>query len=344
MRTRLHDIIDRNRDGQLTAEELQTALSVPAHAQSIARLVFSYDSEWRYTPRKWDALDDILGHTHSTPILNWIEEKKRIKELSWWDEVAGEVGLPMGGEVFYFHPIGLMGSFSEVNPLTITHNQLKQIFPAASDDDIDIVINEINERLVEFKLDTRLRQRHFFAQIKGEVGAAMKGITESWEYSPRALKAFSVYYRQHPTEAEEDGYLKDSRGVIIRRANQREIGRKHFQRLNGNRASHPDDGYIFRGRGLIQITGYEKYHNFMSEYEKYWQDVTPNTISTPDLVNKMPFAIRSALWFWLTERVYNSEHGNGILDVKKITKKINGGDMGLEERRMAYEVIEGVLE
>ncbi|SEN67723.1 hypothetical protein SAMN04487857_1372 [Pseudomonas sp. ok272] len=128
MRTRLHDIIDRNRDGQLTAEELQTALSVPAHAQSIARLVFSYDSEWRYTPRKWDALDDILGHTNSTPILNWIEEKKRIKELSWWDEVAGEVGLPMGGEVFYFHPIGLMGTFiSTANMLDVRIREIGDI-------------------------------------------------------------------------------------------------------------------------------------------------------------------------------------------------------------------------
>jgi predicted chitinase len=239
--------------------------------------------------------------------------------------------------------VGLLGCFSVANPLEITHEQLKQIFPAADEDDIDVVLNEINGRLAEFKLDTRLRQRHFFAQVKGEVGASMKGVTESWEYSPAALKSFSVYYRTHPAEAEEDGYLKDAQGRIVRRANQREIGRKHFQRLNGNRDSHPDDGYSFRGRGLIQITGYEKYHNFMGDYDRYWKGTVPDTVINPDLINEMPTAIRSALWFWLTYKIYNSEHGNGLLDVKKVTKRVNGGEMGIEERKAAYEVAERVL-
>ncbi|WP_139199073.1 hypothetical protein [Pseudomonas panipatensis] len=127
------------------------------------------------------------------------------------------------------HPIGLVGCFTSDNPLAITHTQLRETFPSADDGDIDVVLSEINGRLEEFKLDTRLRQRHFFAQIKGEVGPSMKGVTESWEYSPATLKLFSEYYRDHPAEADEDGYLKDSHGRIIRRANQQEIGRKHFQ-------------------------------------------------------------------------------------------------------------------
>ena len=157
------------------------------------------------------------------------------------------------------------------------------------------MLNEINGRLTEFKLDTRLRQRHFFAQIKGEVGDAMKGVTESWEYSPATLKSFSDYYRAHPDEAEEDGYLKDSQGRIVRRANQREIGRKHFQRLNGNRAAYSDDGYNFRGRGLIQITGYEKYNGYMRDYNKYWSELAPDVVRNPELINTPQNAIRSAI-------------------------------------------------
>lgn len=114
----------------------------------------------------------------------------------------------------------------------------------------------------------------------------MKGISESWEYSPAVLKSFSVYYRAHSAEAEEDGYLKDSQGRIVRRVNQREIGRKLFQRLNGNRSSSTDDGYNFRGRGLIQITEYEKYHGFMRDYGAYWQGIIPGTVVNPDLINE----------------------------------------------------------
>lgn len=245
--------------------------------------------------------------------------------------------------MYHFHPVGLVGSFETSNPLAITAEQLKQIFPSATDGDVSSVLMEINGRLADFKLDTRLRQRHFFAQIKGEVGDSMKGVTESWEYSPAALKSFSAYYRNHPAEAEEDGYLKDAVGKIVRRSNQQNIGRKHFQRLNGNRSSHPDDGYNLRGRGLIQITGYDKYHGYMRDYHKHWEGVAPDVLSSPELINAMPNAIRSALWFWIEYKVYGMEQGGGILDVGKTTKKVNGGNTGLDERTKAYKLCEEIL-
>ena len=70
MKSRLYDIIDRNRDGKMTAEELQSAISLPAHAQSLSQLIIHYESEWHYTSHKWDALDEVLGHSGSTPHLN----------------------------------------------------------------------------------------------------------------------------------------------------------------------------------------------------------------------------------------------------------------------------------
>jgi len=341
--SRLHAIIDRDRNGKMTGDEIQTAFNLPAHAQAISQLIVDYASEWCYSSRTWDPFDEMLGHSGSTPHLNWLAEKERIKQLSWWDEVAVKVGLESWPKVCHFHPVGLVGQFLTTHPLAITHAQLKQIFPAADDGDIEVVLNEINGRLIEFKLDTRLRQRHFFAQIKGEVGPAMKGVSESWEYSPAALKSFSVYYRNHPTEAETDGYLKDASGRIVRRANQQEIGRKHFQKLNGNRSSNPDDGYNFRGRGLIQITGFEKYNGFMRDYPKYWQGSAPRTVAEPDLINEMPNAIRSAVWFWLYKTPYSNDKGNGLGDVAGVTYKVNGGYTGLAEREAAYKEIQEVL-
>ncbi|MEQ7919445.1 hypothetical protein ABQX22_09630 [Xanthomonas sp. WHRI 1810A] len=343
LKTRLHDLIDRNGDGVITAKELQAALSLPALAQSISQLIIYAESEWKYTPYKWDGLDELVGYSNSTPLRNWLAEKERVQQICWWDEVAGKLGLPEDGKVYHLHPVGLVGCFTASDPLALTSEQLKQIFPRAAHADIDSVLNEINDRLFEFKLDTRLRQRHFFAQIKGEVGDAMKGVTESWEYSPAALQSFSSYYLSRPVEAASDGYLKDSKGNFIRRSNQQAIGRKHFQRLNGNRASHPDDGFNFRGRGLIQITGYEKYSGYKRDYNKYWKGEQPNTVDFPELINEMPTAIRSAIWFWIEFKVYASVKEGGALDVERVTKKVNGGKMGLEERTAAYEVCEKVL-
>ncbi|VVN77959.1 hypothetical protein [Pseudomonas fluorescens] len=112
MKSRLYDIIDRNRDGKMTAEELQAALRLPAHAQAISQLIIRKESEWFHQPQKWDALDELLGHSGSTPHLNWLAEKQRIEQLSWWSEVAEKVGLPSWGKAYHFHPIGLVVRFN----------------------------------------------------------------------------------------------------------------------------------------------------------------------------------------------------------------------------------------
>lgn len=67
MMQRLYAIIDRNHDGKMTADELQAAMRLPAHAQSLSQMIVHSESEWRHTPHKWDALDEVLGHSGSTP-------------------------------------------------------------------------------------------------------------------------------------------------------------------------------------------------------------------------------------------------------------------------------------
>lgn len=128
IKNRLHALIDPQRDGAMSAEKIQAAIQLPAHAQSISQLIVQIESEWFDKPRKWDALDEMLGHSGSTPHLNWLAEKTRIKALSWWGEVAAKVGLPVDGKVYHFHPIGLSGRFGSkvINIITyrIYHNGL----------------------------------------------------------------------------------------------------------------------------------------------------------------------------------------------------------------------------
>jgi hypothetical protein len=82
--TRLYEIIDRNHDRNMCADEVRTALNSPVLAQALSRIVLSSESEWYWRQEKWDALDDVFGHTTSAPLLNWIAEKERIEALSWW--------------------------------------------------------------------------------------------------------------------------------------------------------------------------------------------------------------------------------------------------------------------
>lgn len=112
-----HLIPDGDANGKMTANELQTGLRLSAVAQSISQLVIHYESEWYYEAQKWDSLDELLGHSGSTPNPNWVVSKKRVRKLSWWSEVAASLGLPGNGEVFHFHPVALLGSFVEKSDL-----------------------------------------------------------------------------------------------------------------------------------------------------------------------------------------------------------------------------------
>ena len=228
-------------------------------------------------------------------------------------------------------------------PGEITLAQLRKIFTdsaLATDAHLQSVADELNPHLAVFKLDTPLRRAHFFAQIKGETGNSMQPKRESWVYSPETLLKISPgYYQKHPEEAKQDGYLKDKHNKIIRPANEDAIGRKHFSRLNGNRKSHPEDGSNFRGRGLLQITGYEKYSRFMHDYPKFWSDPVPNCVDDPEFIVKFPYSIRSAAWFWLRYKVYEAaDKGATPDDVANVTHVVNGGSMGLKERRAAFLV------
>ncbi|WP_230979167.1 glycoside hydrolase family 19 protein, partial [Intestinirhabdus alba] len=337
---RLLEMIDSNHDGYYSEEEYLQAVHVASYRDRLYRVIAKHASEWYYgkDDPKWKAYLDTL--TADAPLWKkYLEEF--IEKMKWMKEVA-EKGVALGPEPWHMHPVVFLEAIG-TKGYSITYEQLKTIFPQATDSDLNVVVEELRNRLKEFKLDTPTRLCHFFSQIKGEVGPQMKGKTEGFQFSPATLRSFSRYYREHYTESETDGYAKNAAGRIIRRANEQAIGRKHYLRLNGNRRSHPDDGYNFRGRGLIQITGYEKYHRFMMEYNNHWQGITLDTVSEPEKINEMPFAIRSALWFWLHYEVYSFDHGEGYSDVADVTNRVNGGSMGLGERQAAYKICEKVF-
>jgi hypothetical protein len=97
-----------NRDGTVTAAELQNALKKPWLAQSLSHLVLRYESEWGGSMSRWEALTPLMKDSKPT----WVGELARIKKLQWWDQVASNVaGFPKSPTVFHIHPIGLVGNF-----------------------------------------------------------------------------------------------------------------------------------------------------------------------------------------------------------------------------------------
>jgi putative chitinase len=176
----------------------------------------------------------------------------------------------------------------------------------------DQVYDQIPDVIATFEINTPLRLAHFLAQC-GHESAGFKAVNENLNYSAGALQ--SVFRKYFPDESTAAQYARKPEMIA---------NKVYANRMdNGDEAS--GDGWKFRGRGYIQLTGK---HN----YTKFGQAINENIIANPDLV-ATKYPLLSAAWFWSSNGL-NKLADEGATDevVTKITKRVNGGTIGLEDR------------
>ena len=176
----------------------------------------------------------------------------------------------------------------------------------------DAVIAMIPDTAAKFQINTPLRLAHFLAQC-GHESAGFKATSENLNYSAKGL--MGIFKKYFPTEDIANAYQR----------NPQKIANKVYanRMLNGDEAS--GDGYKFRGRGYIQLTGRDNYTQFG---KAIGEDIPSN----PDVVaSKYP--LLSAAWFW-SKNGLNKLADGGSTDavVTTITKRVNGGTIGLADR------------
>lgn len=218
-----------------------------------------------------------------------------------------------------------------MNPINTA--QLSVIFPGAKSDYLQQVADELNTDLSKYGLDSPLRCAHFFAQVRQEAGEALKGKVEDLTYSPEALMNFS-YYQAHPAEAKQDGYPEDP--VTKKRvgpANQEAIGNKIYADRLGNGHPESGDGFRYRGRGFIQVTGKDNYTALTNQYKKTYGSGDVDFVATPDLVAVFPYTVRSAVCYWLQHGLQNfADKGSADANVNAITAVINKKTKSYQDR------------
>ena len=176
-----------------------------------------------------------------------------------------------------------------------------------SDADAAKYADTLDELLEEYAINTRLRAAHFLAQVLHE-SARMARVTENLNYSKTGLRKV---FRKYFTEAQAEQYHRKPE-KIANRVYANRIG-------NGDEAS--GDGWRYRGRGLMQLTGKANYENFAK-----W--LGEDVVSEPDRV-ATEYPVHCAVYYWAKNDL------NALADrddVVAITKRINGGVNGLEDR------------
>ena len=176
----------------------------------------------------------------------------------------------------------------------------------------DAVIAQIPDTAKRFEINTPLRLAHFLAQCGHESGG-FKATQENLNYSASGLKGiFSKYFKEAGLA---ESYQR----------NPQKIASRVYGGRMGNGPESTGEGYKFRGRGYIQLTGKDNYTAFGKAIN---EDMTAN----PDKV-ATHYALLSAAWFFSKNGLHKMADG-GATDavVTQITKRVNGGTIGLPDR------------
>jgi putative chitinase len=176
----------------------------------------------------------------------------------------------------------------------------------------DAVIQMIPDTVNKFQINTPLRLAHFLAQCGHESGG-FRATQENLNYSVKGLNV--IFKKYFPTEAAAAAYAR----------NPQKIANKVYGSRMGNGDEGSGDGYKFRGRGYIQLTG-------RTNYTAFGKSINEDVVSNPDMVSGK-YALLSAAWFWSNNGLNKLADGGATdLVVTSITKKVNGGTNGLADR------------
>ena len=176
----------------------------------------------------------------------------------------------------------------------------------------DSVIAMIPDTAAKFGINTPLRLAHFLAQC-GHESAGFKATQENLNYSAKGL--MGIFKKYFPTEALAKQYER----------NPQKIASKVYGGRMGNGVEATGEGYKFRGRGYIQLTGKDNYTAF-------GKSIGEDIVSNPDVVSGK-YALLSAAWFWSNNGLNKlADGGSADTVVTTITKRVNGGTIGLSDR------------
>jgi putative chitinase len=185
------------------------------------------------------------------------------------------------------------------------------------------VLEQIPDIEAKFGLNSNIRLAHFLSQCAHESGN-FKAVTENLNYGAKGLRSiFGKYFKD------------DATALAYERKPEKIANRVYSSRMgNGDEAS--GDGWKFRGRGYIQLTGKDNY----TQFDKSVED---DILANPDLV-ATKFPLMSAAFFFERNNLWKiCDGGADKEDVIALTKRINGGTHGLEDRLTKFDLFNSLL-
>ena len=182
---------------------------------------------------------------------------------------------------------------------------------------------ELPLTIENFNINTPLRLSHFLAQCSHESGNFTRFI-ENLNYSSKGL--LSTFKKYFPTEALAKSYERQPE----------KIANRVYCNRNGNGNELSGEGFKFRGRGAIQLTG-------KANYKSFADFIGEDVVANPDLV-ATKYPLTSAGFFFEKNKIWSiCDKGMGDDVVTLVTKKVNGGTIGLDDRIAKFKLYSSLL-
>lgn len=194
----------------------------------------------------------------------------------------------------------------------LSKEQLAQLIPG--NPYVDYWHSAMERCLPDYDINTPQRVAAFMAQCGHESGN-FKFLKENLKY--RAASLVKVWPRYFPNMDVANQYA----------GNEEKIANRAYANRMGNGPEDSGDGWKFCGRGLIQLTGRNNYQNFADSIETDINDI-------PAYLATFEGAVQSACWFWETNNLNKWADAGDMLN---LTKRINGGTIGLDDRIKHYQ-------
>lgn len=201
----------------------------------------------------------------------------------------------------------------------MTPAQLLKIMPLAGRQ-ADVFAAPLTDAMTRFHITGPARQASFLAQIAHESGQ-LNRMTENLIYS--APRMMVIWPKRFPTLASTEGYAQNAPA----------LANKVYGGRMGNGTEATGEGWRYRGRGLLQLTGKDNYRNCGAA-------VGYDLVAHPEFMDSPMLAALSAAWFWKSNGLNElADKGDQTL----VTRRVNGGTHGLAQRLAMFEVAKRVL-
>ena len=202
----------------------------------------------------------------------------------------------------------------------LTLHAICQIYPHCSPSLGASLLVALPGILEKYQINTPLRVAHFLGQTSHESGG-MERLEENLHYSAeRLLEVFGSHFHDAQIAAKYANKPAD-------------IANRVYADRMGNGDETSGDGWKFHGRGMMQLTGRDSYEVFSTHSGM-------DAIHNPNLLSVLPGGVESAAWFWMERQInHAADEDNVVL----VTRLINGGELGLAERRELTQLAKRII-